>query len=130
MRKVLLVGILTFCVCLAAFADQITITTYYPAPYGMYKDLQTETLTVLNDREEILIGADGANPAIELRDRDGTGRSPYIDFSNTSSGDYDMRLVLTGDNALTVTGGTTTFSNNSGNPGVIRTGSIYFCTSY
>lgn len=116
-----------------AFAEQITITTYYPAPYGVYKDLQAETLTVLNDGEEIYIGGDSRNPSIELRDRDndsGADQTPYIDFSNTASGNYDMRLILTGNNALSITGGITTFSDNAGRPAVIRTGETWFCASY
>ncbi|WP_025743441.1 hypothetical protein [Aquimarina pacifica] len=39
--------------------------------------------------------------SMELR---GTG-TPYLDFSNDASTDYDMRLILTGNNTLGVSGG-------------------------
>ena len=51
-KKLVLVGLLAiFCVCPAAVAEEagteeITLTTYYPAPYGEYDELTTSTLQV------------------------------------------------------------------------------------
>ena len=111
--------------CSTFSQDTLTIVTYYPSPYGVYKTLQ-----VINDDDEVLLGADGFNPSIELRDRDADGGTPYIDFSNDASIDYDFRLILTGDNNFDMKGGTVTFYNNSGAPGTIKVGEVWFCYSY
>ena len=130
MRKTILFIFMSVSICSFAFAEQLTITTYYPAPFGVYRDLTAEVITVLNNNEQIVIGNDANNPAIEFRDLDGSGNSPYIDFSNSAAGDYDMRIILTGNNALAVTGGTTTFTDNAGNPATIKTGEVWFCADY
>jgi len=44
------------------------------------------------------------NVGVELRSGTALG-TPYIDFSNDNASDYDMRIILTNDNTLTVTGG-------------------------
>ena len=80
--------------------DTLTIVTYYPSPYGVYK-----TLRVINDDDEVLLGSDDHNPNIELRDKDADGHTPYIDFSNDSGSDYDMRIILQDDDTLEVVGG-------------------------
>lgn len=82
--------------------EEIRVTTYYPSPYGSYRQLQS-----INDNEEVLIGADSTTPGIELRDKDATGNTPYIDFSDDSTvgEDYDMRLILDNGNQLRITGG-------------------------
>ncbi len=130
MKKVILFIFMSFIVCFFASAEDITITTYYPAPFGVYRDLTTETITVLNNNEQIVIGNDTNNPAIELRDLDGSGLRPYIDFSNSAAGNYDMRIMLTGNDALSVTGGVITFSDNTGTPTIIKTGETWYCSSY
>lgn len=53
--------------------------------------------------EGIQIGKDGSNYAIEMTNNTG---NPYIDFQNDVSGnDYDMRLILNGDDSLGILGG-------------------------
>ncbi len=49
-----------------------------------------------------LDAAPGTNAHIELVRAGGT---PYVDFINDGVGDFDMRLILTGDNELRVDGG-------------------------
>jgi len=105
--------------------EKITITTYYPAPFGVYRTLQ-----VLNSGEEVLIGGDATNPSIELRDKDRDGSTPYIDFSNDHHSDYDFRIILMGNNQLWVRGGRTTFANDNGSPAIIRVKEVWFCSSY
>ena len=142
--------------------EQITITTYYPAPNGIYREMRVDQMSVgspyrtstLSDGNIIISGragigsnntptgkfdvvmADGTsrvtvndnnNASIELR---GVGGTPYIDFSNDSSSDNDFRIILSGDNDLNVTGGRTTFSNDSGTPATIRVGEVWFCANY
>jgi hypothetical protein len=41
------------------------------------------------------------NPRIELRDIDGTGLHPYIDFSDDATSDFDARIILR-DNILRI----------------------------
>ena len=48
-------------------------------------------------------GGLNGNANIELRNQ--SGGSPYIDFSNDVSGDYDMRIVQKGEDSLAVVGG-------------------------
>lgn len=57
-----------------------------------------------NNGETILINSDANNPSIELRDTDGTGLMPYIDFSNDAVTDFDARLILRKDYILTLEG--------------------------
>jgi len=51
----------------------------------------------------VLFGGD-SNAKVEFREIDNSG-TPYIDFSNDNLVDYDMRLILSGNDALTVSGG-------------------------
>ena len=77
---------------------------------------------------QILFQIDGSNnPAIEMR---GSGQHPYIDFSNDTSSDYDMRIILEGDDMLGVRGGVLRIYDNAGNPGRLEVGEVWFCTSY
>jgi len=62
-------------------------------------------IKIANSGEQVDIAIDKNNPSIELRDTDGSGLSPYIDFSNDAHVDYDVRIILTGDNELTIAGG-------------------------
>jgi len=125
MKKVLFLIALGFAVSSLAFAEDITITTFYPAPFGVYR-----TLRVVNDNEEIFIGNDANNPSIEIRNLDGAGMTPYIDFSRTAGPDFDFRLILSGVNDLDVWGGRTTFRNDDGSPATVRTGGIWYCLNY
>ncbi|MEW5963415.1 MAG: tail fiber domain-containing protein, partial [Pseudomonadota bacterium] len=50
----------------------------------------------------IVIGNDG-NAYIEMREMDNAG-TPYIDFSNDATTDHDARIILTGDDTLSVAG--------------------------
>jgi hypothetical protein len=61
-------------------------------------------ITSVNAGETIDINTDGNNPAIELRDGDGTGMTPFIDFSNDGATDFDARLQLNGDDILSIQG--------------------------
>lgn len=59
-KKILLLGILCAVVALAyAQEDSITITTYYPSPYGSYNQLQTNSFGVGdNNGNSVLEGGD------------------------------------------------------------------------
>lgn len=52
MYKVMLIFVFIFCLCGRSFSQEeesLTITTYYPSPYGVYNQLQTEDLQVNNN---------------------------------------------------------------------------------
>lgn len=75
--------------------DTLTITTYYPSPYGSYRELEWGNIP--NSRGK-LKADQGAS--LEL----GGSGTPYIDFSNDMFTDYDARIILLGDNELSFQG--------------------------
>ena len=46
MRKLYIFGLIALAVVIIglAWAEQITLSTYYPAPYGVYKTMQANTM--------------------------------------------------------------------------------------
>ena len=135
MKKITLtisVLFLTFLVCSFAFAEDITLTTYYPAPFGVYRNL-----TVANNNNFISLGFDPTTPGIELRDADANVNLPYIDFSDDTpvGEDFDMRIWRTGPDTIEIIGGsagvpTLTIRNDNGTPGITRTGRTWYCATY
>lgn len=114
--------------CAISFAqEQITITTYYPAPFGVYRELQTQT-----DGEIITIGGDATSPIIHLNDTDPTDGGagdlrPAIVYS--TAGNLDFNIVLWGNDRLRVRGGVTEFANDDNSPAIIRVGEVWYCTT-
>lgn len=88
--------------CASAFCQEtVTITTYYPAPFGVYV-----TLNTLNNNNQVILNNDGNNPNIELRELvPGAVSFPYVDFSNDPGADYDFRLILVDNNTFQIRGG-------------------------
>ena len=132
MKKILFVSVLAFFVYFIASAEQITITTYYPAPYGVYKDLQAETLRVLNNGNLILAGSDPNQPSLKLIGDDGP-KNPYILFDDDGSGAKGI-IALKDNDILVIGGGTVEFANEINvdgtlTPAVIKTGEVWFCSS-
>ena len=78
------------------FCEEMTITTYYPSPYGSYLVLGWGNYP--NTRGTL---SSDQGSSIEL----GGSGMPYIDFSNDMTTDFDMRIKLTGDDALNIEGG-------------------------
>jgi hypothetical protein len=58
-------------------------------------------LSVSNANANLTVSGSG-NPGIELRSS--SGGTPFIDFSNDGSTDYDARVILTGDDVLDIQG--------------------------
>jgi len=75
-------------------------------------DIQGTTLNVLFGGELVSINTDSFNPSIELRDTDGDGGFPFIDFSNDGAIDFDIRLIVTGDDVLEIQGGDLRLTGN------------------
>lgn len=94
---VLILSCAIFCSAAIALAEeeQITITTYYPSPYGSYRELTWGDYP--NTRGK-LTAEQGSS--IEL----GGSGTPYIDFSNDMSSDFDARIILNGNNELAFSG--------------------------
>lgn len=96
-RIILVAGILFYLGFLSCgySEEQLTITTYYPSPYGSYREL---TWGNFPNTRGYLKADQGSS--IEL----GGSGTPYIDFSNDMVSDYDARLTLLGDNELAFQG--------------------------
>lgn len=94
--------------------EQVTITTYYPAPYGIYKELRADQLAVgsayrnsnLSDGNLIISGMVGIGKAAPTRALDVVGNLNLV--GNTS---------LNGN--LNITGNTRTTYVNASTPGYI-----------
>lgn len=75
---VILFGV--FCVGVSGMAEEITLTTYYPAPYGAYEDLDVSG--------DLTVGGDLVLTGNLNCDRKGTFLGgidpPYISFSSES----------------------------------------------
>ena len=133
MRKISFLILFSFLLCFICVAqEEITITTYYPSPEGAFRTLRAETVTVTNNNEEIEIGGDDNNAAITLRHLGGgadSGQNPYIAFANDAGEDF--RLELQNDNRLNIKGGETYFLEDDGRtPATLKTGAVWYCTSY
>ena len=96
--------------------EQITITTYYPSPEGSYREL---TWGDLPSNSRGLLSSDQGS-SIELGGLTAAGNpaTPYIDFHNDMKNDFDLRIILEGDNSLMIRG-------QAGTPGLTR---INTCT--
>ncbi|MFA5315002.1 MAG: hypothetical protein WC409_03565 [Candidatus Omnitrophota bacterium] len=135
-------------VLLAAFAhialaqDQVTITTYYPSPFGVYSDLRANRMAVGNSRAFGNAGtvtwggstsygtlSEDQGSSIELGGSN-AGYTPYIDFHN-DSGDYDARIMLVSNNVLGIYVRDRVEIRNTNTPSNyadIGVGAVYLCT--
>ncbi len=84
------------------FAENITITTYYPAPYGVYKELTTTSNTYLaTEGGSVNIGTTEPSSNLKLDVEGKTGATEYCDenagncFSSQSVRDHIHPLVHT-----------------------------------
>ena len=113
----------------------ITISTYYPAPYGVYKELRVTNTA----GADIYLGEDkdrAGNPTIRLEDTDSTGGSglkPSIALASSTTS-VDFRIYLEDANNLRIQGGTTTFAQDGAtnttipNYGAVKAGEFWICT--
>ncbi|MEI8348840.1 MAG: hypothetical protein WCI77_01685 [Candidatus Omnitrophota bacterium] len=129
MRTYLLIlfSILAVSFCGVVFAqgadENITITTFYPSPKGIFK-----TMEILN-----------GNSRIQMNNADGF---PNIDFNNNATETpYDYRIYLIDDNYFGIRGGASRtgsaptydinsgvrFTDRAGNPNRIEVGEIWIC---
>lgn len=143
-----IMAVLGSVVLLAAFAhialaqDQVTITTYYPSPFGVYSDLRANRMAIGNSRAFGNAGtvtwggstsygtlSEDQGSSIELGGSN-AGYTPYIDFHN-DSGDYDARIMLVNNNVLGIYVRDRVEIRNTNSPGSyadIGVGDVYLCT--
>ena len=143
-----IMAVLGSVVLLAAFAhialaqDQVTITTYYPSPFGVYSDLRANRMAVGNSRAFGNAGtvtwggstsygtlSEDQGSSIELGGSN-AGYTPYIDFHN-DSGDYDARIMLVSNNVLGIYVRDRVEIRNTNTPSNytdIGVGDVYLCT--
>jgi hypothetical protein len=106
---------------LFAQSETITVTTYYPSPYGSYRNL---TWGNFPNSRGMLIDSQGSS--IEL----GGSGTPFIDFSNDMASNFDFRFILNANDELEITGGEVTFSNDTGTPATLKVGEVWYCTQF
>jgi hypothetical protein len=106
--------LIILCFCPFLFAqEQVTITTYFPAPFGVYNQLRTNMLAVGNatlmPTTDGTVAWGGAVSRGQLRPDNGASielggsGTPYIDFSNDNgAGDFDQRIVSINDSDLNI----------------------------
>lgn len=77
-----------FCVLCAgvySIAEEITLTTYYPAPYGAYDELTTTSNTYLaTDSGSVGIGT--TSPNYELHIHDASAANSWLQFTQADTG--------------------------------------------
>ncbi|MFW5658942.1 MAG: tail fiber domain-containing protein, partial [Bacteroidota bacterium] len=81
-------------------------STYMTDRLSVGVDTPTGQVEFRNGGQSIYFNDDPGNPSIELRDRDNNNGTPFIDFSNDASSDFDMRLILAGNDQMNIDGGT------------------------
>lgn len=79
----------------ASAAEEVTLTTYYPAPFGSYDELTTEGDTHLGTDAASKIGIGTTNPAAKLEINQGSGQ-PALRVAKT--GGNEPVAVLQGGN--------------------------------
>lgn len=82
MRKIVLSAL--FLLCFASFvfaqADQLTLTTYYPAPFGMYQEMR-----VMGK-----LGVGTTNPTTKLEVQTTSGQAGFFNVTNGAAQDYAL----------------------------------------
>ncbi|MDD5109087.1 MAG: hypothetical protein PHC29_06225 [Candidatus Omnitrophica bacterium] len=120
LKSIFLIFFLLFFCSISVFAaEEITITTYYPSPYGSYNQLQASTLGVGdNNGNGVLDSRDVPNPTtnpgeVWIRGRVGIGgSSTFIDIFK------DPKLTLWANNGVDG-GGDLIFKDNGNDAGDI-----------
>jgi len=112
------VTFITFGLCNSSFAaneEEITLTTYYPAPYGSYTKLDVYDpdttgyggMTIHRGRYARLdIISDNYWSGVEIRrDSAGVAGRPHIDLTNDLTTNYGIRISAPDNNKLAIEGG-------------------------
>jgi hypothetical protein len=86
------------------YAYQITGTATPSIMGHTSNEINFAAIDSISSGEVVSINTNTNNPSIELRDTDGTGLTPFIDFSNDANIDYDARFILAGDDFLSLEG--------------------------
>jgi len=123
MKKTLFVVLFSCLACFVCLAQEdITITTYYPSPDGVYQTLTTDTLTV-NDTATI------DNLIVDTVDAD-TIDTDSIDANVITIANGAFRIETQGADRLNVRGGDVYFMDNAGNPSTVYVGGVLYCVGY
>lgn len=128
MKLIILIIVFCFSFFFSSYAqEEITLTTFYPSPIGVYQRL--EVITGATDQHIVLIGGDDNHPRIVLRSTDAAA-TPHIDFRRGDETDYDLRMSLQTANNFWIQGAEVFVAHKDDSPGRIRTGELYLCGSY
>ncbi|MDD3374166.1 MAG: hypothetical protein PHY73_00370 [Candidatus Omnitrophica bacterium] len=115
MKKVIFTILFLIACCSLVFADKVTLTTYYPAPFGMYQEMRVMGLLGVgeeNPTHKVEIIADGAGQGVLVAGIGNTASnmSSALGSGNTASGSTSF---ATGD--MNSSTGASSFSTGSGN---------------
>ena len=95
----------TLALIIVVFALAIGVYAVAPSPGHTTSEIDwSGGLVISNAGEDLYLNTETNNPSIELRDTDGSGLTPFIDFSNDGTIDYDARIRLLGDDTLVIEG--------------------------
>ncbi len=88
MRKLYILGLIgLMCVIFGlAWAEEITLTTYYPAPFGVYKDFETTENTHLATTTSGSVGIGTVNPNYKFHVHD-AGGNVLVQLTQQSTGE-------------------------------------------
>ncbi len=111
-KLIFLFCVISLCFVVNLFAQEnITITTYYPSPYGSYNNLSVANTFTLGGSSQNQWNTDQGG-SIELAGTSTianpvSGGTPYIDFhyGTGAAQDYNIRLVNNQSGRLTLSGG-------------------------
>jgi len=147
-RKIIILGISVVLLCgsiVVYSQEKITITTYYPAPYGVYKELES----YITRMKYLQLNFEGSSyhylriskgPSVGAADASGNYIAGIMWNKNSPTyGDGDDFTIFTygGKDIYLYTGGKTVLKSNhtrvttsTGNPGVLRVKEIWFCNCW
>jgi hypothetical protein len=122
-RYLIIFLVIVFLPILPGFAqEQITITTYYPAPFGVYRDVDVHNNLTFIDTDggsdDVVINTDGdGNMMVEATGHDGD----YHIIFKDSSGDHPLAYLISYTGAPDPTSCATgyvavSYIDSSGNP--------------
>jgi len=127
MKKYHIIGLVIAVVLIAGivYADQMTFSTYYPAPYGRYRQFSTTGLTTLatdefgNEGATALVGIGTTNPNVPLTIIEDSTTTIYQMHIGNADSTAELYLGVVGSSSPTVGIENDAIITNAGNSDLI-----------